>query len=1340
MVQVVIRVRPKNGYTYVNKVKTVTMESSTRLEDLLQRHGETSAASSHAALYLNGHELPLNTSIASHNLDDGVIIECCKSPGMSAAISGVLRDLDRVQKTIQAEGDRNKDTMKNLLDVPDEYLRGGEEHSEFWSTRKWNNDSLKNRKICLAIMKKILQRDERYSVNDLPHCTDCHSLHQNLQGVMPNRSLCLFSPSTKRDGKPSTVWILLNQKVMRQNEVAAKFQANLDANVGIDALEEFIRIDRLRHPEESDRTASGSPARRKRRNMPPTPNRDNVDNTFSSPSRTQNNLTSSESRNSTPRRRKPYCPQYASGPFAILCALLEAMEGTHHNSNGRRQLSLTEDSLKYLAQPRCRSNFYDRQIMRGSRSAFACMEGLVEKSLVRKEITMDRTEKWQLLPDGEAMARECLNFEKAVNSTLPTLAPGVSDEHLSGRNDILLVIDKREDDHFRQRLKTLCVDVNIRSEERELPAGDYLFVQDDNVLPIIIERKTWSDLADSVNSKGKARGRLDCVKIGSNVSRCERGNCQLCKMKRSGCRQVFFIIEGSRCRGRDAQRESDKKCTAQKRCQACSALIERHGSNITQEELEKVLHKLQAQGCFIIFTRTYNETIHSLFTIRDILKGKYFADSDKFARSIPSSRENDGPLLSYTQFCSNARSSGTPQLNLRKENGNILQWSSEYLASIIVNNGKEWKQIVEREVFGVATSKVPKRQRDNASPSQQENVQRKKRRQKQIKEAQICIDDSDNEDTVVELDDTQVVDLVALDNSKHGENNDDDVIELEEDNDDDVIVLEESQESIQILPSLSEKNSTRPAMSKMGGDIDDDDIIILDDPSHSNLVLRSSTKSSHRTNDGIDSINSSTATTNNDHASRPTLLIISGWEDYEDKLTADINRVWQKSYHEHQSSASASVANSVVNYKSDIQSLLKERYEIRQFSYFSRNHFNSVLIWMQIKHGIHIRTVPARINVTTELKDIWASAEVGPIGRSVNQMKSINSVKARTPTRAQMPPVHARNPMSLTEPVNNHARSSAQKPLPSPRAPHIPMRRKPAAAVNSIGIRTPTSQSSIPQKPPQHQSSDRSLAIEARLRRFGATASENPTRPTPSSTKASKPAAATDTSLINLPSHENEWICIQCTFANRENETVCGVCGFERKWICMRCEFHNNIGALECEFCSSTNPNRTDNLSRVAHNSSKYSEHRLIPPTSAHDSSTYAHHRPIPPTSSESIKSLRTIFSTTKRQITCGACGLPGHNRGNANAEICPSYNDEKERSLRAAKRQKALDKAQAEEQAYEESKREHENQQRREAELTRQMNETRLALERMAELQKADTENKRKKAESARRRANKFR
>jgi hypothetical protein len=111
------------------------------------------------------------------------------------------------------------------------------------------------------------------------------------------------------------------------------------------------------------------------------------------------------------RAQNRYCPENASGPFAILCTLYEATNAQRH------ELSLSESRLKKVAQGRCRSNLYDRQA-RG-RNAFACIESLTDKGLVRKELIPGMTEaKYSLLPDGEQMAKCCFQFGHALEDSL----------------------------------------------------------------------------------------------------------------------------------------------------------------------------------------------------------------------------------------------------------------------------------------------------------------------------------------------------------------------------------------------------------------------------------------------------------------------------------------------------------------------------------------------------------------------------------------------------------------------------------------------------------------------------------------------------------------------------------------------------------------------------------------------------------------------------------------------------------------------------------------------------------------------------------------------------------
>jgi hypothetical protein len=242
-----------------------------------------------------------------------------------------------------------------------------------------------------------------------------------------------------------------------------------------------------------------------------------------------------------------YCPEFASGPFAILCALLQAQMN--------RQYFLNESDLKAKAQLHCRSNLYDAQGY--ARSAFACIDTLTRKNLVRKELIHGSEDgKYSLMPEGEDLAKYCLDFSSAMDQVLTPACcrpPGM--DRVSSSSSIADILwDRREDRTFAARFQSRCLECSIQSEERELPAGDYLFRLNQYILPLVVERKTWSDFADSVQGRGKERLRLECLRldstIGSQTSTC---SCQLCRMKRTKVGRIIFIIEGGRCTNPETQ-------------------------------------------------------------------------------------------------------------------------------------------------------------------------------------------------------------------------------------------------------------------------------------------------------------------------------------------------------------------------------------------------------------------------------------------------------------------------------------------------------------------------------------------------------------------------------------------------------------------------------------------------------------------------------------------------------------------------------------------------------------------------------------------------------------------
>lgn len=648
-------------------------------------------------LYNNGRELPLNSSFASNNVQEGDILESCSSPFMSSLLSAVLQDLNSIERITEHE--RTQDKMQPLL---------GGAILDPWPNR-WSFDAIKTRKICLATMKMVLQRDGRFNLRQIPKITTLQELYDFMQTIWNtgnnnrrhhhNSMAHVFKPSAKNsNGKPSICWQLMDHKYKE----AQRMRRSTENENWIEA---FVQRENSRHnrvietPPTTTKRRNNSNADatpRLRRGLLPSPA-----STATTPCTNCNQLAEctclEEScpffqqfcctlcfignhprhiRNhprvelADPRvktvlkeRNKPgYCPEYQSGPFAILCTLFEASEG---QSSHRRELSLSESRLKKIAQTRCRSNLYDRQA-RG-RSAFACIESLADKQLVRKELIPGHEEaRFSLLPEGEAMAKLCRTFEATLDEVLREKTTDVLRQPYN-KQGISLIVDTREDATYAERLLEHCRDRGVPCDKRELPAGDYLFTTkssngEENVLPLVIERKSWSDLADSVSGAGKGHRRLDCVRVGGNEG-CSSGRCQLCRMKASGCSKVMFVIEGARCLNRDGE----DKCNDTKRCQYCKELTERH--SLIHEELEAILYQLQAEhGCLIHFTRGYNETIESLQIMHRILvcqRQNGVEDDPDLARAIQLSLgasgavapTNQEPILNYKQFCSNARRS-----------------------------------------------------------------------------------------------------------------------------------------------------------------------------------------------------------------------------------------------------------------------------------------------------------------------------------------------------------------------------------------------------------------------------------------------------------------------------------------------------------------------------------------------------------------------------------------------------------------------------------------------------------------------------------------------------------
>ena len=171
-----------------------------------------------------------------------------------------MKDIDAIKKV--PEADRTKRTLMDALQVS--FTDDHEDNAGFWDVSRWNDASIKTRVICLAIMKKIIQRDDRYAVHNLECCTDIESLYRHIQPAFDyenahntnnagnkrqwNNIGNLFTPSTKRNGKPSTIYTLLSHKLDIQIQIAADFVATEGSS--LDALEDFFRLDAMCHSDD----------------------------------------------------------------------------------------------------------------------------------------------------------------------------------------------------------------------------------------------------------------------------------------------------------------------------------------------------------------------------------------------------------------------------------------------------------------------------------------------------------------------------------------------------------------------------------------------------------------------------------------------------------------------------------------------------------------------------------------------------------------------------------------------------------------------------------------------------------------------------------------------------------------------------------------------------------------------------------------------------------------------------------------------------------------------------------------------------------------------------------
>ena len=1391
MVLLTIHVRPKNGYSYPRRIKTIEVDSSKRLEEVvadlkLDTKKGIALFSSHGRL-----ELALNSSLASNNIQSGDILETCSSPLLSAVLSAVIEDLNQVKEL--ADDERTQERIEPLLG-----LTTAEERLDPWPDR-WNHDSLKTRIICLAFLKKVIQRHDRFAHLIVPECRDLHVFHEFLQEkVLTSPSdrrgsmAHIFKPSNK-DGQPTTCWQLLQFKLNKISAIRAaiaRASGAADATTGGEincSIERFLVVERERHeglkeihspqqasaaagrkkpPPGSSNTANGDtpgqePKRKRRRLAIESPSvrlgdrewtcvtcetaaADCMCLTASCPFHKQPSCHGCFSANHpmlqrdhdriqfTDTRAKSvlkalhredrqnlYCPEYASGPFAVLCTLYDQMMNY-------KQLSLPETRLKELAQRICRSNLYDHQA-RG-RNAFACMEGLMERNLVRMERLPGRTDqegKYSLLPEGEALAKYCFSFEQEVNATVHQ-NPNVLrhkrealDSGSSSNNPISIIVDTREDRTFADRLIQRCQQEDISAEKRELPAGDYLFTVDDRVCPIVLERKSWSDLADSVLGKGQRR--LDCVRIGDGSGGpCENGRCQLCKMKASGCAKIMFVVEGARCANLGG---TSSKCTEARRCQFCRELQQRHGRTVVQEALEDVLYQLQADhGCFVHYTRSYNETIDTLILMREILGAGIesqstggvatgIGDADDIARAIALSLGRNpttasrttqkslfaAPTLSYEQFCSNARRKPSENDMMKNCNrmpgrGQLEELDDKRLIRSVFDG------TIEAYCIGISKgTKIGKQAvLDGAQRRRRQDSKPKARRDpahtphevvdlnETFNAARNTDDTSDVGDSDVEVLDRGSVRLPAKKCLSS-----DCIIEIDSEDDD---VLNDSQEWVQII-DFPVHPSGGTASKKLGRhDSDDDEIEVL-------LAVKPDAASSRG-----DMCHSELNTKQPLRAPSPILLVF-GLLEYDMDFYKDISEIWRYLYHRDKSSVSVGVS-----FRSSCRTKLRTVQDTQEISFVDRKSLLFWLLYMQLACDIRVHVMrqkrcKQRLESRRDNRRCHVTSSVVPAAADISKKQ----FSAKRATSLVEP---AEADISTNRPSAKRAHLGAP---PRPKELHKCIICKANLGIRELEVtpcghtfhsgclhqwfssqamknrRCPkcnhelgafkdgsgsTAQQATPKprriRTPAAQSSSAQSLREARLARFEVGSSSacggSSVRRT-ALLPVVPPSAVTSADSYQI---QECWDCAKCTYQNKMQDQYCSACCTVRpgrtEWACRACTYKNQLGTSTCSACDTQNPDFFEGS--VMGPATPIVERRNV-------ESSYGDTDDLLPTVTRARTAPNITSSSKPSKVKCGACGQFGHNRASACPENCPNYFDDDEVEQRAKKKEENKRKAQ---------------------------------------------------------------
>ncbi|XP_019628126.1 PREDICTED: uncharacterized protein LOC109472714 [Branchiostoma belcheri] len=220
-----------------------------------------------------------------------------------------------------------------------------------------------------------------------------------------------------------------------------------------------------------------------------------------------------------PKAAKSYTPKAYKAPFAMLVALFKGL------SQVPQVMSMTADEIKSRAQVFTDTDLSDRAAGKFF-GGFDNMQNTLQiNGFVQREA--GENARFSLLQPGRTLAQKCTEFHQAVEDLLNVnrvpKVPQLGGTQCGSRR-VCLLVDSKEP--LCERMAALAHRQGVAAQIRDLPVGDFLWIllpptagvdyaavrpDDEQVLPHIVERKTWDDLQNSLSTR-RFRNQVEAMK------------------------------------------------------------------------------------------------------------------------------------------------------------------------------------------------------------------------------------------------------------------------------------------------------------------------------------------------------------------------------------------------------------------------------------------------------------------------------------------------------------------------------------------------------------------------------------------------------------------------------------------------------------------------------------------------------------------------------------------------------------------------------------------------------------------------------------------------------------